>query len=42
MQYLFPKDFWWGSASSAPQTEGESLGAGKSPSVWYHWFELQP
>ena len=42
MQYLFPKDFWWGSASSAPQTEGESLGAGKSPSVWDHWFELQP
>ncbi len=22
MDYIFPKDFWWGSASSATQMEG--------------------
>ena len=42
MHYTFPRDFWWGSASSAPQTEGNSLGGGKSATVWDHWFALQP
>ncbi|WP_213993567.1 glycoside hydrolase family 1 protein [Sodalis sp. dw_96] len=42
MHYAFPHDFWWGSASSAPQTEGNSLGGGKSATIWDHWFALQP
>ena len=42
MDYVFPKNFWWGSASSAPQTEGESLAYGKTPTVWDHWFDAQP
>lgn len=42
MKYSFPPNFWWGSASSAPQSEGESLNFGKSASVWDHWFSEQP
>lgn len=42
MQYQFPDNFWWGSASSAPQTEGNSLNAGKSATIWDHWFQQQP
>ncbi|MGP2543284.1 glycoside hydrolase family 1 protein [Yersinia sp. 2541 StPb PI] len=41
MKYQFPHDFWWGSASSAPQTEGESLSGGKSATVWDTWFDKQ-
>ena len=42
MKYAFPKEFWWGSASSAPQTEGETLSHGKSATVWDHWYSQQP
>ncbi|WP_315711182.1 glycoside hydrolase family 1 protein [Brenneria uluponensis] len=42
MIYHFPTDFWWGSASSAPQTEGDSLHGGKSATIWDEWFALQP
>ena len=42
MQYQFPDNFWWGSASSAPQTEGDSLNFGKSATIWDHWFRQQP
>ena len=38
----FPKNFMWGAAASAPQTEGASLEHGKSPSTWDKWFELEP
>ncbi|CAG9297655.1 glycoside hydrolase family 1 protein [Celerinatantimonas diazotrophica] len=40
--YKFPNDFWWGSASSAAQSEGASLADGKAPTIWDHWFEQQP
>lgn len=42
MKYQFPQDFWWGSASSAPQTEGDSLNHGKSATIWDEWFSTQP
>ena len=42
MKYTFNDGFWWGAASSAPQTEGASTGHGKSPTKWDHWFQLQP
>ena len=42
MHYQFPADFWWGSASSAPQTEGESLNFGKSETIWDRWFAESP
>ena len=38
----FPKDFLWGAATSAPQTEGAALADGKSPSTWDKWFEMEP
>ena len=38
----FPENFWWGSATSAPQSEGASLQDGKSPSIWDHWFKTEP
>ncbi|ARJ43632.1 6-phospho-beta-glucosidase [Pantoea alhagi] len=42
MHYQFPADFWWGSASSAPQSEGESLNFGKSETIWDRWFDEAP
>ncbi|MDO2949834.1 glycoside hydrolase family 1 protein [Aeromonas simiae] len=42
MQYRFPDTFWWGSASSAPQAEGASLQGGKAPTIWDHWFAIEP
>lgn len=42
MKYAFPENFWWGSASSAQQTEGESLQGGKSATTWDAWYASQP
>lgn len=41
IKYRFPENFWWGSASSALQTEGESQGAGKGQTTWDYWFATQ-
>lgn len=38
----FPKDFLWGAAASAPQTEGESISYGKTESTWDKWFQMAP
>jgi beta-glucosidase/6-phospho-beta-glucosidase/beta-galactosidase len=38
--YKFPKDFWWGSASSAEQSEGKG-NTGKGKTIWKHWFEIE-
>ncbi len=48
----FPKNFWWGSATSGPQTEGNDnvLDMNKSESIWerqykedkYRFFDLEP
>ena len=42
MKYAFPEHFWWGSASSALQTEGDSLQGGKSPTIWDTWYANEP
>jgi 6-phospho-beta-glucosidase len=42
MNYQFPQNFWWGSASSAAQTEGAADRDGKALSNWDHWFSQQP
>ncbi|MGY9371688.1 glycoside hydrolase family 1 protein [Citrobacter pasteurii] len=42
MRYRFPDNFWWGSACSALQTEGDSLNGGKSQTTWDVWFDRQP
>jgi len=41
MKYTFPKDFWWGSSASGPQTEGRIKGDGKGENIWDHWYELE-
>lgn len=38
----FPANFLWGSAASAPQTEGHALLNGKSATTWDKWIELDP
>jgi len=38
----FPHNFWWGSATSGPQSEGASTKDGKSANIWDLWFEQQP
>lgn len=38
----FPRNFWWGAAASAPQTEGHSLKNGKAPTTWDKWFQIAP
>ncbi len=42
MQYSFPENFWWGSASSGPQSEGATQRDGKSATIWDKWFEESP
>ncbi|TCP30985.1 aryl-phospho-beta-glucosidase [Scopulibacillus darangshiensis] len=39
--YRFPKDFWWGSATSAEQTEGKG-NTGKGVTNWEHWYAIEP
>ncbi|PXW92221.1 aryl-phospho-beta-glucosidase [Streptohalobacillus salinus] len=41
MTYTFPKDFYWGSAASAEQTEGNQNGK-KEQTIWDYWYELEP
>ena len=38
MKYAFPDNFWWGSASSALQTEGTRRGE----TTWDYWFAREP
>ncbi|MFB4167362.1 glycoside hydrolase family 1 protein [Virgibacillus sp. JSM 102003] len=39
--YSFPKDFWWGSATSATQIEGAASACGKGKNIWDHWYEKE-
>lgn len=40
--YDFPKNFWWGTAASGPQTEGRIEGDGKGENIWDYWYDLEP
>lgn len=42
VEYLFPQEFWWGSAASATQTEGAADLDGKGQNIWDYWYEQQP
>lgn len=42
MTYQFPKNFWWGSAASGPQTEGVFEGDQKGDNIWDYWYKTQP
>lgn len=38
----FPKGFYFGSATSATQSEGTFEGDGKGEDIWGKWFEIEP
>lgn len=38
----FPKGFFWGTASSGPQTEGRFEGDGKGENIWDYWYSKEP
>lgn len=38
----FPKDFYWGSATSATQSEGAAHKDGKGENIWDLWYRLEP
>ena len=38
----FPKGFFWGTASSGPQTEGRFEGDGKGENIWDYWYNKEP
>ncbi|MBU5468224.1 glycoside hydrolase family 1 protein [Virgibacillus sp. MSJ-26] len=40
--YKFPKDFLWGAAASATQTEGAADKDGKAKNIWDYWYEIEP
>ncbi len=42
MEYKFPADFWWGTASSGPQTEGTYEGDNKGDNIWDYWYAQEP
>lgn len=41
LDYQFPKDFWWGSAASATQTEGSTNGI-SGATIWDRWYKEAP
>ncbi len=40
MKYRFPEGFWWGAATSGPQTEGRFHKAHRS--VFDYWYDIEP
>lgn len=40
MTLTFPKDFWWGAATSGPQSEGRFNK--KHANVFDYWYEIEP
>lgn len=40
IKYKFPENFWWGSATSGPQSEGRFNK--KHDSVFDYWFDIEP
>lgn len=36
----FPKEFWWGSATSGPQSEGSK--DKRHQSIWEYWYDKEP
>ena len=40
LEYKFPKNFWWGAATSGPQSEGRFMKAHRS--VFDYWFDTDP
>lgn len=42
MEVTFPQGFYFGSATSAPQSEGARGAEHKAKDIWDLWFELEP
>ncbi|RFA32752.1 6-phospho-beta-glucosidase [Virgibacillus dokdonensis] len=42
VEYKFPANFWWGSATSATQIEGAADKDGKAENIWDYWYETEP
>lgn len=40
MKYTFPENFWWGAATSGPQSEGRFNK--KHDNIFDYWFDTQP
>lgn len=40
MKYTFPENFWWGAATSGPQSEGRFNK--KHDNVFDYWFDIKP
>ncbi|TCD45754.1 glycoside hydrolase family 1 protein [Streptococcus sp. X16XC17] len=40
--FQFPKNSYWGSSTSGPQTEGRLEGDGKGDNDWDYWFSIEP
>ena len=38
--YTFPEDFWWGAATSGPQSEGRFHK--KHANMFDYWYEIEP
>lgn len=38
----FPEGFYWGSSTSAPQSEGRLEGDGKGDNDWDYWYSISP
>jgi len=39
-KYIFPEKFWWGSATSGPQSEGSFNK--KNKNIFDYWYEIEP
>ncbi len=42
LKYKFKEGFYWGAASSAPQSEGAADEDGKGQNIWDYWYEKEP
>ncbi|MGL5507854.1 MAG: glycoside hydrolase family 1 protein [Paraclostridium sp.] len=42
IKYEFPENFWWGTATSGPQSEGASDTDGREKTIWDYWYEIEP
>ena len=40
MKYTFPNNFWWGAATSGPQSEGRFNKVNKN--IFDYWFDNEP
>ena len=42
VEYKFPEGFWWGTATSGPQSEGAADIDGRKMSIWDYWYKEEP